>query len=260
MIGNNYALSNLQKANEHPKVFKNTIIETERSDNASINETPAVKLSISPEGSRSYRDSQTLQEECESYESVLARQEKINRLGNKLIPNAPLTYSVKIGNRYKLFSNTYRTTEEKASELLKAYADIYSEIVQGYETGQMESYIYDPESEDGYRKRTLAEEIDVLNTAYKGYVEHIEREAEKAPETAAIYEDIANQLSEDAKLGAGQAEKEFSLRLTALKLKSEVIPENISEKIMAATKAFVRQFTNQRDLDIVSMLENIKIF
>ena len=53
---------------------------------------------------------------------------------------------------------------DKANNYVKAYAELYDEIVKGYENGTREIYVAD---ENGPRKLTKDEELSNLDAAYK---------------------------------------------------------------------------------------------
>lgn len=147
--------------------------------------------------------------------------------------------------------------EEKASDLFHAYAELYDEIVRGYETGQREIYVEDPDAESGYRKLTMSEEIDALNAAYKGYADALERFAGRRKEDAAVLEDIA---AECARLFGEQDARAVEAKNAALKLKNEVVPENISEQLVTASAIFSQQYAIQKDAVVENLLKSITLF
>lgn len=149
------------------------------------------------------------------------------------------------------------TIEEKASSLLKDYADIYDEIVQGYKSGRRERYVQDSASETGYRKVTMSEELDLLDKGYKAAADLIERLAQLEPEDVKGCEIIANAK---AKIFGEQSEEALKARDAVLRLKNTVIPENISEKMVAATKVFARQYAEQENSSLERILGSIIVF
>lgn len=87
----------------------------------------------------------------------------------------------------------------KADNLMKAYTSLYDEIVQGYESGQREVYVEDPEADDGYRKLTLETELEELNKAFN---EQADRFKERYDTEKKAMSDIAADLSRIARSGA----------------------------------------------------------
>ncbi len=50
---------------------------------------------------------------------------------------------------------------------VRAYANLYDEIVQGYQDGTRERYVEDENSETGFRKMTMEEELSRLDRAFQ---------------------------------------------------------------------------------------------
>lgn len=155
--------------------------------------------------------------------------------------------------------DVYKSTEDKASDLLEAYASVYDEIAQGYESGTRERYVEDSSSESGYRKLTMSEEINSLNAAYKKYADNLEVQAQQRQTIAEAYDKYMEKLS---KIGTERAELATKAQKEYSKVKDEKPLENISEKVVAASKVFVEQYAKQssRSTGVKSILENIKIF
>lgn len=245
-IGNSSLISNVEIANVPHKVYGDTSEKEEQSP---------VKISISEEGKKNYRNS--LEKKSEDFDTVVEQRNRL--LSGEIMPETD--YSFELGNKLAAFkeNDVYKSTEDKASDLLKAYADLYDEIVQGYESGTRERYTEDQSSENGYRRLTMSEEISSLNTAYKKYADFLEAQAQQALKVAETHDKYMQKLS---KIGAERAE----LATKAQKLYSEVkekgVPENISEKVVAASQVFVKQYANPslRSMGIESILGNIEIF
>ena len=56
---------------------------------------------------------------------------------------------------------------DKAADYVRAYGNLYDEIVQGYKDGTVERYVGDENSETGFRKMTLDEELAGLDKAFQ---------------------------------------------------------------------------------------------
>lgn len=224
----------------------------ERND---INNIP-VRVSISKEGIESYRDS--LQKESESHDSVWKGKSDFQ-------PGIILTdCAFEFGNKLSSLKEegTSQSLEDMASDLLKTYAGVYDDIVRGYESGTRENYVADPASESGYRKMTMSEEIDALNAVYNRWVEHLDTQAQLRPKMTESLKEYADTLSRIAAKSEKAAEKANKAYDEYFRLKEGMIPENISEKMISASKIFVEQYTKQaaKNRDIESILCNIHIF
>lgn len=55
---------------------------------------------------------------------------------------------------------------DRAADYVRAYGNLYDEIVQGYKDGTVERYVEDGSSETGFRKMTLEEELTGLDEAF----------------------------------------------------------------------------------------------
>ena len=52
-------------------------------------------------------------------------------------------------------------------DYVKAYENLYDEIVQGYKDGTRERYVADKNSETGFRKMTMQEKLNRLDEAFQ---------------------------------------------------------------------------------------------
>lgn len=243
-IGNSFFVSNTEKVNEPQKVFEKISAKEE--------EAP-VKVSISEEGRNNYRNS--LEQQSEGLGNVMERRREL--LSGKIVPETD--YSFELGNKLAAMKEegVYQSTEDKAFDLLKAYAGVYDEIVQGYESGTRERYSQLPEG--GYRKLTMSEEINSLNAAYKKYADFLEVQAQQKPKIVEAFEKYRNQLS---KIGAKREGLAAKTQERYSKIKEEKPLENISEKVVSASKVFAEQYAKQnlKGMGIETILKNIKIF
>ncbi len=139
-----------------------------------IKEDNAVKISISQEGMKSYR--QKLHESgmngggkviVKADKDSIIKQAKqatnallANNYGNELVKE---TETLK-GQRKS--DDTYNLSN-KAEDYVRAFGNLYDEIVQGYQNGTRERYVEDKTSETGYRKMTMEEELNGLDKAFQ---------------------------------------------------------------------------------------------
>lgn len=242
---NNNILSKIQKSTIEHKVFVPPFTKSDNIDDSLAKETPAVTVSISPEGKESYRNS--LLDKGETYESVLNRKNELRLEENQI--DAFIFEFTPLGGK--------KTVEDIASDLLKAYAKQYNVIVQGYKTGERVRYVQDPEAENGRRQKTMSEELNSLNEYYKSAVETLEVQIKRYAEEVKIFEDYQNFSSKYLDKQDDEMEK---VRKPISRSGNDVILENLSEKMMDAVKAFVEQYSQQETIDLESMLKNIDTF
>ncbi len=109
----------------------------------------AVKVSISQEGIKNYRK--------QLRESGLGG---ANDYGNALARETEKLKGQRTGSGSYSLSN-------RAEDSVRAYGNLYDEIVQGYQNGTRERYVEDETSKTGYRKMTMEEELDGLDKAFQ---------------------------------------------------------------------------------------------
>ena len=56
---------------------------------------------------------------------------------------------------------------DQMEDSVRAYGNLYDEIVQGYQNGTRERYVEDENSETGFRKMTMEEELSRLDRAFQ---------------------------------------------------------------------------------------------
>ena len=128
----------------------------------------SVKLSISNEGLEYYRN-RIQQSGQEKYDDVVQRKEL---LASKKISDIDYSYEIQKKaaqqNQNVDTGKSALNITDKANNYVKAYAELYDEIVKGYENGTREIYVAD---ENGPRKLTKDEELSNLDAAYKKTVD-----------------------------------------------------------------------------------------
>lgn len=98
-------------------------------------------------------------------------------LMQKLSSYARHTHDVGAGYGYRLSEEAGKlkgqrdsgaySLSDRAVDYVRAYGNLYDEIVQGYKDGTAERYVEDEGSETGFRKMTLDEELAGLDKAFQ---------------------------------------------------------------------------------------------
>ena len=158
----------------------------------------AVKISISQEGIENYRKKlhesggQAAGKNVIEKKHALIKQAKnaifANQYENELAQKAgELKEQRESGGTYSL--------SNKVEDYVKAYGNLYDEIVQGYKNGTRERYVEDENSETGFRKMTMEEELSGLDKAFQKRADTETELAENAKKAAAAFKDTAEKLA-----------------------------------------------------------------
>lgn len=196
----------------------------------------SVKLSISNEGREYYRNS-IQQNGQETYDDVLQRREQ---LINEKISVIDYGYEIskKAAGWNKEAANTGRnvvSTTDRANGYVAAYAELYDEIIQGYEAGTREIYVAD---ENGTRKLTRDEELSTLDAAYKKTVDDfvtMEKRNQHAREIISEEMDKISKITSRSTLAATYIEEQKTRG-------EDEIPENLGEKMYEAIFSFKEKY------------------
>ena len=131
----------------------------------------AVKVSISQEGIESYRkqirekgtsgrviakgDKESIIRQAKQAASALSA----NAYGGELAGEMEKLQGQRAGSAYGI--------ADELEDSVRAYANLYDEIVQGCQDGTRERYVEDENSETGFRKMTMEEELRGLDRAFQ---------------------------------------------------------------------------------------------
>lgn len=215
----------------------------------------SVNLSISNEGREYYRNS-IQQNGQETYDDVLQRREQLK---NEKISTIDYAYEIskKAAGWNKEAANTGRnvlSTTDRANGYIAAYAELYDEIVQGYETGTRAIYVAD---ENGTRKLTKDEELSTLDAAYKKTVDDfvtMEKTNQHAREIISEEMDKISKITSRSTLAATYIEEQKTRG-------EDEIPENLGEKMYDAIFSFKEKYAMfHSNMDNLSqLLMSVKI-
>lgn len=212
-------------------------------ENASTKETGSkiakqpVSLSITNEGKEHYRNS-IQQGGQESYDAVIQRREQLK---NKKISLVDYGYeisrrAVQMNKSAADAGKNILSTADKADDYVKVYAQLYDEIMQGYEDGTREIYV---EGENGPRKLTREEELDALDAAYKKTVDNfvtMEKTNQHAREIISEEAEKISRISKRTTTLAADFLKEQKAR------GMDKVPENLNEKMLTAVSSFKEKY------------------
>lgn len=206
-----------------------------------------VRLSISNEGKEHYRNS-IQQGGQESYDAVLQRREQLKNEKISLVD-----YGYEISKRAGA-GESVLSAAGKADGYVKAYAELYDEIVQGYEDGTREIYVA---GEDGPRKLTKDEELDALDAAYKKTVDSFVTMEQTNQRARTIIGEEAEKIAKISRRETKAADflKEQKARGT------DKVPENLNEKMLNAVASFKEKYAafNPNAGTLSQLLAGIKI-
>lgn len=176
--------------------------------------------------------------------------------------SSDLDYDFQLGGELRKYKQdgVYLSTREKADNLFRAYANLYDEIIQGYENGTREIHVEDKNSEKSYRILTKEEELDALDNSYKKYADVLEEQAKQEPEIQKTLEKYMKKLAE---MGVEKPNiEQYYYDNICLEKKAETFPENISIKMLNAVSIFREQYitADKNKEGLLGVLSKIKIF
>lgn len=193
-----------------------------------------VKVTISEEGYKSYRDRI---ENGQSFEEVQAQRKSLLEGNFSPDMNYKLTLSARVNSLNEADKEAggtkYLSNEEKLDNIMEAYTSLYDEIVQGYENGTRVINVADENSENGYRPLTMQKELDDLDRAYESVVNTTVAVMEQNEKVSMAFDKYYAKLQS---IGAGRAK--LANAYAERRDKVEMMPENAVEKMISERDAW----------------------
>lgn len=195
----------------------------------------AVKITFSRDGMESYR--KKLQESGKNEENgkVIVKPAALKQASKAIFENhynCELTKEVEKLKEQRISGSTY-SLSNKAEDYVRAYGNLYDEIVQSYQNGTREIYVEDKNSETGFRKLTMEEELSSLDKAFQQAADREDAFVKNAQRAASAFKQTAEKLSKykDVKTGFADAYK---------KLEAQGITEqeNFGQKIVTLAQTW----------------------
>ena len=123
----------------------------------------AVNVTISREGLESLQNGG----KARTYEGVVKQKESIMQASKSIGAGYGYRLSEEAGKlKGQRESGDAYSLSDRDTDYVRAYGNLYDEIVQGYKDGTVERYVEDGSSETGFRKMTLASKAGSRQTAF----------------------------------------------------------------------------------------------
>ena len=181
----------------------------------------AVNVTISREGLESLQNGG----KARTYEGVVKQKESIMQASKSIGASYGYRLSEETGKlKGQRDNGGAYSLSDRVADYVRAYGNLYDEIVQGYKDGTIERYVEDAASKTGFRRMTLEEELANLDKAFQSLADKAEADAKASK----ILDGYKEKLS---KLKSGQ-------KLSADADKAKAVQENVSQKLVTLTQAW----------------------
>jgi len=186
----------------------------------------AVNVTISKEGIESWRKQvQGNGGKAKTYEGVVKQKESIRQASKSIGVNYGYRLTEEAGKlKGQRESGATYSLSDRAADYIRAYGNLYDEIVQGYKDGAMERYVEDEASETGFRRMTMEEELDDLDKAFQSLADKAEVDA-KASRILDGYKEKLSKMKNGQKLSADAD-------------KAETVQENVGQNLVTLAQAW----------------------
>lgn len=189
---------------------------------------PAVEVNISEEGLKALHGSK-LPGSADPFETAeriayMSEHQPIESYESKFSQMIPSSYEM---NDRGEAVYVHHTNEEKIAALSEGFKSLVDEINKGYDEGTRVRFVEDPTSEDGFRKLTREEELDIFQKEFDDFVDS-RFGKERAAEDAKIKESL--DALQEIKKSLGRETKEYKL---------EALSDEEAEGLKAKMKSLV---------------------
>lgn len=191
-------------------------------------DTPAATVNISEEGLKALHGSK-LPGSADPFETAaqiayMSEYQPIESYESKFSQMIPSSYEM---NERGESVYVHHTNEEKVAALSEDFKSLVDEINKGYDEGTRVRYVEDPTSEDGFRKLTREEELDILQQEFDEFVDS-RFGKERAAEDAKIKESL--DALQELKKSLGRETKEYKL---------EALSDEEAEGLKAKMRSYI---------------------
>lgn len=193
----------------------------------------------------------------ESYENILQRRESLKTAAKLVFENHhEASLAGEMAKLREQRGNGTYSLSDKLEDYAKAYGSLYDEIVQGYKNGTRELYVEDEDSETGFRRLTMEEELSSLEKAYQKAADRENALAENARKAAAAFKETGKKLSK-IKNGMGAS---FLNAYERLQEEENVTQGNIGQKMTELAQVWkdVYQASGSKENGIEKVLSMLK--
>ncbi len=206
---------------------------------------PAFDVNISEEGLKALHGSK-LPGSADSFETAakiayMSEHQPIESYESKFSQMIPSNYEMSERGEAVY---VHHTNEEKVAALSEGFKSLVDEINKGYDEGTRVRYVEDPTSEDGFRKLTREEELDILQQEFDEFVDS-RFGKQRVAEDAKIKESLDALQELKKSLGRGEVKK----------YKLEPFSEKEVERLKTRMRNYIK---NSGKLVVPRMSENRK--
>ena len=189
---------------------------------------PVVKVNISEEGLRALHGSK-----FPGSIDIKAEQERIRYASDHQPTESYYTrMSREMNNaleQKRAENNGNLTIEDRENAIMNSFKSIADEIVKGYENGSRVRFVEDSDSEDGYRRLTKEDELEILQKEFDDLSEaKFGRKQQEAAQ--AVAKSLADLHKVLEKSGKGTSSKEYE----PIK-----IPDDFLERLLRRSRKFI---------------------
>ena len=222
-------MQKVQEKGATPLTFKETI--------KGLNDAN-VSVSISDEGLKALHGSK-LQGAIDPMETAkqieyMSNHQPVESFSNRFAQMLPSNYEMNDQGEAVFVSHTL---QEKEDALISGFKQLYNEISIGHSLGTRIRYIEDETAEDGFRKLTKDEELEILKQEFDDFVDSrfgAEAQAQNAKAAKAMKE--IEQLKES--LGKGSTSH----------FESELIPDGFADNLKRETGTYAKRYLIDKTL------------